>query len=113
VSATLGAQAVVEVGEPIAGPREVKKAVEAQRGPLEACYAEALKGDPGLDGVLVVQVGAKVSVSLDSTGSSELSLCVLKSLSSLPRGIQGSVPVRFELSLPGAVLPLGVTEEPN
>ena len=113
VSATLGAQAAVEVGEPIAGPREVKKAVEARRGPLEACYEEALKGDPGLDGVLVLEVGAKVSVSLDSTGSGELSLCVEKALSSLPRGIQGSVPLRFELFLPGAVAPLGVTDQPN
>jgi hypothetical protein len=107
VPATLGAQAVVEVGEPLAGAPSARKAVEARRAALEACYAEALRGDPALDGVMVVELGRRVAVAGDSTGSEELARCVEKALAPLASLARASVPVRFELALPTGEAPAG------
>ncbi len=102
VSAALGATAVVEVREPISGPPTVRRTVEARRTELLACYAAALESSPLLDGVLVVELGSGVAVSGDSAGSPELAGCVEKALAPLGHGPRASVPVRFELLLPGS-----------
>jgi hypothetical protein len=101
VSAALGAKAVVEVREPLSGSPAARKAVEGRRAELLACYAAALETSPLLDGVLVVDLGPRISVSGDSAGSEELARCVEKALAPLGRGPRASVPVRFELLLPG------------
>jgi hypothetical protein len=101
VSAALGARAVVEVREPISGPPGARKAVEARRAELLACYTAALEASPLLDGVLVVELGAKVAVTGDSAGSPELARCVERALAPLRRAPRAAVPVRFELQLPG------------
>lgn len=98
----VGAQATVDVGEPIAGPSEARKAVLARRAELVACYAEGLQRSPALDGVLVVDLGARVAVSADSTGSADLARCVERALGPLAGAAPASVPIRFELSLPKA-----------
>jgi hypothetical protein len=102
-----GARPRVDVGEPIAGPPEMKKAVTARAPDLEACYADALRRDPGLDGVLVADLGGqRPAISADSVGDADLALCVQRVLASLTPG-QGraSIPLRFELEAPGAVRP--------
>ena len=103
MSRAAGAQPAVDVGEPIAGPSEAKKAVIARRAELVACYAEGLEREPSLDGVVVVDVGAKIAVSADSTGSAELAGCVERALAPLAGGAAASVPIRFELAPPRAV----------
>jgi hypothetical protein len=100
-----GAKPTVDVGEPLAGPAELKKAVAARSSELEACYAEALERDPVLDGVLVADVaGAKPVISADSVGDAQLSACVQRVLGPLApaHGGRGAVPIRFELVAPGA-----------
>ena len=99
-SQAVGAEPAVDVGEPIAGPSEAKKAVLARRVELAACYAEGLRRAPALDGVLVVDLGPRVSVSADSTGSEDLARCVEKALAPLVGSTPASVPIRFELTLP-------------
>ena len=108
LTAAQGARPRVDVGEPIAGPREVKKAVLARAADLEACYADALRRDPGLDGVLVADLGgARPAISADSVGDGELALCVQRVLAPLAPAPGGkvSVPLRFELDPPGLVRP--------
>jgi hypothetical protein len=102
VSLAAGAQATVDVGEPIAGPSEARKAVLARRAELVACYAEGLRRAPGLDGVVVVDLGPRVAVSADSTGSADLARCVERALGSLAGAAAASVPIRFELAMPRA-----------
>jgi hypothetical protein len=119
VSVAVGGQPTVDVGEPIAGPSEAKKAVLARRAELAACYAEGLRRAPALDGVLVVDLGPRVAVSADSTGSDELARCVEKALAALAGTEAASVPIRFELALPrdggvsSAVEAPSATEEPG
>ena len=75
---------------------------------LEACYAEALKRDPGVDGVLVADLGGqRPAISADSVGDAELAACVQKVLGPLApaRGGKVAVPIRFELEAPGVVRP--------
>jgi len=97
----VGAAPAVDVGEPIAGPSEAKKAVLTKRAELTACYAEELRRTPALDGLLVVDVGARISISADSTGSSALARCVEQALAPLAGGAAAaSVPIRFELAVP-------------
>ena len=103
VTAAQGARPRVDVGEPIAGPAEVKKAVLARARELETCYAEALKRDPGLDGVLVADLGgARAAIAADSVGDDGLATCVQKALASLApsQGGKAAVPIRFELAPP-------------
>ncbi|HET6438779.1 MAG TPA: hypothetical protein VFG59_11995 [Anaeromyxobacter sp.] len=102
VTVALGAVPAVDVGEPIAGPSEARRAVLARRADLVACYKEQLKSDPALDGVVVVDLGPKVSVAADSTGSAEMARCVERSLAALVGSAAASVPIRFELSTPGS-----------
>ncbi len=107
LTAAQGAKPRVDVGEPIAGPAEMKKAVLARAAELEACYAEALRRDPGLDGVLVADLGGpRPAISADSVGDPELAGCVQKVLGPLaPAGGKVAVPIRFELDPPGVVRP--------
>jgi hypothetical protein len=100
VSSTAGARTAVEVGEPVAGSPAARKAVAARQGELSACYAEALKREPALDGVVVVGLGARVTVTADSTGSAELVACVQRALAPLAATKAASVPIRFVLEVP-------------
>ncbi len=99
VNVAAGARPSVEVGDPIAGPAEARKAVAEHRDGLAACYADELRRAPTTDGVVVVDLGAKVAVAADSTGSSGLTACVEKVLSTLVGSVSASVPIRFELAL--------------
>jgi hypothetical protein len=100
VSATVGARPEVQVGDPIAGPAQARGAVAAHGAQLSACYAEALQRDASTDGVLVVDLGARVVVAADSTGSPELARCVERALAALAPATRASVPIRFELAAP-------------
>ena len=103
LSAAQGARPTVEVGEPLAGPAGLKKAVLARARDLEACYLAALKRDPGLDGVLVADLaGPRAAISADSVGDDALAACVREALASLApvRGGRAAVPIRFELAPP-------------
>jgi hypothetical protein len=105
VTASHGARPKVDVGEPLAGPVEAKKAVLGRARELEACYAEALKRDPGMDGVLVADLGGqRPAISADSVGDAELAACVQRALGPLApaQGGRVAVPIRFELEPPGA-----------
>jgi hypothetical protein len=103
VSAMQGARPRIEVGEPLAGPAELKKAVLARSRDLEACYATALKRDPGVDGVLVADLGGpRAAISADSVGDADFAACVREALASLApvQGGRAAVPIRFELAPP-------------
>jgi hypothetical protein len=102
-----GARPRVDVGEPIAGPPEAKKLVLAREAELEACYAEALRRDPGLDGVLVADLGGpRPAITADSVGDPDLATCVQRVLVPLaPAQGRLAVPLRFELEAPGTVRP--------
>jgi hypothetical protein len=102
LSLAQGAEPLVDVGEPIAGPSEARRAVLAHRAELLTCYRRALEQEPALDGLVVVDLGPKVGVSADSTGSSDLTACVEKALATLAAGARTSVPIRFELLAPGS-----------
>ncbi|MGC3996966.1 MAG: hypothetical protein QM767_05320 [Anaeromyxobacter sp.] len=105
LDASRGARPRVDVGDPLAGGAELKKAVLARAEALEGCYKDALRAAPALDGVLVVELGApQPAVSADSTGSAELAACVARALAPVTAGM-GTVPIRFELLPPGAPLP--------
>jgi hypothetical protein len=103
VSAAEGARPKVDVGEPIAGTAETKKAVVARTRDLEACYADALKRNPSIDGVLVADLGGgRAAISADSVGDEGLATCVQKVLGPLAsgQGARTAVPIRFELAAP-------------
>jgi len=103
VSTAAGAHPAVDVGDPIAGPSEAKQAVAALRADLVSCYADELKRDPGIDGVVVVDVGSRIGVAADSTGSATLTACIERVLAPLAGSSVASVPIRFELVAPGTV----------
>jgi hypothetical protein len=103
VSTAAGARPAVDVGEPIAGPSEARKAVASRRPDLVACYADELKRDPAVDGVVVVDLGRRIGVAADSTGSATLTACVERVLAPLAGSSVASVPIRFELLAPGAM----------
>jgi hypothetical protein len=103
VTAAQGARPTVDVGDPIAGPLDASKLVLAKGGELEACYREALKRNPAADGVLVADIGGtRTAISADSVGDEELAVCVQKALAALATGPRAAVPIRFELTPPGA-----------
>jgi hypothetical protein len=103
VTAAQGAVPRVDVGDPISGPLDARKLVLAKGGELEACYREALKRDPAVDGVLVAEIGgARAAISADSVGDEQLSICVQKALAALTQGTRAAVPIRFELGAPAA-----------
>lgn len=97
-----GAAPRVVVGEPLAGPPAAQRAVLERAPALEACYGEALRRDPGADGVLVAELGgAAPKVAADSVGDAELASCVLRALAGAARtGGKAAVPIRFELVPP-------------
>jgi hypothetical protein len=108
LSAAQGAKPHVDVGEPIAGPVEAKKAVLTRAAELEGCYAEALRRDPSMDGVLVADLGGtKPAITADSVGDAGLALCVQRVLGPLASTAGGrvAVPLRFVLDPPGMVRP--------
>lgn len=108
VSAAQGARPRVDVGEPISGPAEAKKAVLARSAELEGCYAEALKRDPALDGVLVAELGgARTAIAADSVGDADLATCVARVLGPVQasQGGRAAVPIRFELAPPPEAAP--------
>jgi hypothetical protein len=108
LTASQGARPMVDVGDPIAGPAEAKKAVLGRSAELEACYAEALRRDPGIDGVLVADIGGqRPAISADSVGDADLAACVQRALGPLApaQGGKVAVPIRFELLAPGAAAP--------
>jgi hypothetical protein len=102
VTAAQGARPTVDVGDPISGPLDASKLVLAKGGELEACYREALKRNPTADGVLVADIGARTAISADSVGDEELAVCVQKALEALGSSVRAAVPIRFELTPPGA-----------
>ena len=65
------------------------------------CYAEELRRDPAIDGVVVVDLGSPIAVAADSTGSAALTACVERALAPLAGSAVASVPIRFELVAPG------------
>lgn len=102
VSAAQGGLPRVDVGDPISGPLDASKLVVAKGGELEACYREALKRNPGVDGVLVADIGgARTAISADSVGDEEMAVCVQKALAALGTAPRAAVPIRFELRPPG------------
>jgi hypothetical protein len=106
LTAAQGARPRVDVGEPLAGPPEAKKLVLAREVELEGCYAEALRRDPAVDGVLVADLGgARPAITADSVGDTELALCVQRVLGPLApaQGGKVAVPIRFLLEPPGAI----------
>ncbi len=105
-TATQGALPRVDVGDPISGPLDASKLVLAKGGELEDCYREALKRNPGVDGVLVADIGgARTAISADSVGDEEMAVCVQRALAALAAGVRAAVPIRFELAPPGAPTP--------
>jgi hypothetical protein len=104
VTAAEGARPRVEVDAPyFGGPADAKAAVAGRAERLEACYREALKRNPGLDGVLAVDLGgAKPVVSVDSVGDAPLAGCVVAALDGLTAAEKVTVPVRFVLEAPAA-----------
>lgn len=106
-SAAQGGRPRVVIGSPLFGPAGGSRGVAARSAALEGCYAEALKLDPGLDGVVVVELGGRVAVAADSTGAPELGECVRRALAPVSRSAgRVAVPIRFEL-LPPAVATQG------
>ena len=86
VTAAQGAVPRVDVGDPISGSLDARQLVRAKGGELEACYREALKRDPAVDGVLVAEIGgARTAISADSVGDEQLSICVQKALAGSKR----------------------------
>jgi hypothetical protein len=108
----VGAAPAVDVGEPIAGPSEAKKVVLTKRAELTACYAEELQRTPALDGLVVVDLGARISISADSTGSAALARCVEQALAPLAGGTAASVPIRFELAAPAEAPAVPASADP-
>ncbi len=101
VNLAAGAEPSVDVEQPVAGPPDAGRAVAARRADLVSCYAEELRRDPAVDGVVVVDLGRQVAVAADSTGSASLTACVERALAPLAGSAVASVPIRFELVAPG------------
>ncbi|WP_242345696.1 hypothetical protein [Anaeromyxobacter terrae] len=96
-TAALGARPRVTVGAPVAGPAEARRRVADRASALEACYGEALRRAPALDGVIVAHVGGgRAAIAADSVGDAELAACVVRAIGPAG-GAAGAVPIRFEL----------------
>jgi len=104
VSSSGGARARVSVGEPLDGPSAARQLVEAREPALSACYAEALKRAPALDGVLVADLapGARSpAIAADSVGDAVMVACVREALAgAVSAAGRAAVPIRFELEAP-------------
>jgi hypothetical protein len=102
VPVTGGALPRVAVGEPLDGPAEARGVVEARAPALSACYGEALKRAPSLDGVLVADLApgrGTPAIAADSVGDAPLADCVRKALAGTA-ALRAFVPIRFDLELP-------------
>ncbi|MFO0581863.1 MAG: hypothetical protein U0229_06310 [Anaeromyxobacter sp.] len=102
LSAALGARSKVTVGEPLSGAAAAQRAVAARQDALGACYADALRRAPSLDGVLVAEItgagGPAPRLTGDSVGDEALAACVRKALAGVTAaGGPATVPIRFEL----------------
>jgi hypothetical protein len=96
-----GAKPKIDVAEPLAGGPEARRAVLAHAYELEACYAEALKRAPTLDGLVVAELGPDVAaIAADSVGDVDLAACVRRTLRGAGSAGRGIVPIRFELQPP-------------
>ncbi len=99
---TEGAKPAVHVGDAISGGADARRAVIARVGDLDACYADALKRDPALDGVLVADLaGSAPTIAADSIGDETLAACVRRALRGAG-GRKATVPIRFVLQAPEA-----------
>ena len=99
-TAAQGARPRVVVGEPLDGSAMARPAVQGRAASLEACYREALKRDPALDGVIVAAVGGeRATIGADSVGDPALAECVTKALTSATP-VRAMLPIRFELEAP-------------
>lgn len=111
VTAAQGARPTVEVGEAVGGRAELRQPIAARTKDLATCYGAALRRDPSLDGILVLEVelreGRPLStrVSADSMQDAALAACVQAAVgkASFPKGSAGvSVPIHFGLQAPAA-----------
>jgi hypothetical protein len=107
VTAAQGAKPRVEVSDPYgAGGREARQAVERSAKDLQACYEQALRQNPGLDGTLVAEVepGQRVRLAADSVQDDGLGACVQGVLSRVrfPGGGRLQLPIHFLLEPPTA-----------
>jgi hypothetical protein len=111
VTAAQGARPRVSVSEPYgAGGREARQALEASTPDLVACYQQALRENPGLDGTLVAEVdlseGQSVRVAADSVQDDGLTRCVMAVVSRARFPQTGAsrldIPIHFLLEAPTA-----------
>ncbi len=106
VTAAHGAKPRVEIGDPVSGAPEMKGQVAAREADLRACYEEALRREPALDGVLVAELGgAAPALAADSVGDPGLAACVRRVLDRVPSPARVAIPIRFVLDAPGAETP--------
>jgi len=94
-------------------PEEVVRQATAKIPALRACYAEALKKDPGLAGTVVVRMHVEANGSVSSSrvsggsiGDAELGQCLAKELGSmsLPAASKGALEVVYPIALDPADL---------
>ncbi len=110
-TAAQGGRPTVEVGESMGGNAELRQAIVARTKELAACYHDALRRDPALDGTLVVEVGLRqdsapsVRVAADSLQDGPLAACARGAVAkaAFPKGAaKATVPIRFTLQAPPA-----------
>jgi hypothetical protein len=101
-TASQGAKPRIHVGAPVSGGADARRHVLAHAYDLEACYTQALKRDPSLDGVIVAELGgATPAIAADSVGDSGLASCVRSALRGVPaEAARAAVPIRFVLEPP-------------
>ncbi|MDC3980624.1 AgmX/PglI C-terminal domain-containing protein [Polyangium jinanense] len=89
-------------------PEEVMRQANAKIPALRACYAEALKKDPGLGGKVIVRMHVEKDGSVSSSrvsggsiGDAALGSCLAKELGSmtLPAATKGSLEVFYPIEL--------------
>ncbi|HVK63089.1 MAG TPA: AgmX/PglI C-terminal domain-containing protein [Polyangium sp.] len=105
------ADAVTQDGR--VAPEEVLRQATAKIPALRACYAEALKKDPGLGGKVIVRIHVEANgavsssrVSGGSIGDAALGTCLAKELGSitLPAATKGTLEVVYPIELAPADL---------
>jgi hypothetical protein len=97
-----GALPTVQIGEAIAGGVDARRAVLSHAVELEGCYADALRRDPTLDGVIVANLaGSTPAIAADSVNDDGLAACVCQVLRG-DAGTRAEVPIRFVLRAPEA-----------
>lgn len=102
-SAAQGGRPRIDVGAPLTGAADARRLVLAHAYDLEACYAQALKRDPSLDGVIVAELGSTTpAIAADSVGDDVLASCVRSVLRGTASGERAAVPIRFVLDPPAS-----------